>query len=226
MIDKILDRLPYDLLERVKLSHLYFASAGIGLLIFSVYFFTVFQVTQDELAQLRTKKTQTERKLKSYKNLIAQKDSIADRLILTKGRLDAMKQQLPRAKDLPGLLKEVASFGGGRGAFEVTRFQLEQGDVEDFYKTIPVAIQMHGSFWDTLDFLDKMQNRLQLVNVSDLKMFIKSNSQGRENRASAGANASRVNLHTQLVANTYAYIDGAEDKGTTAPAKASTVNNK
>jgi len=212
MIDKILERLPYDLLERVKLTQLLLAGAAVGVLLFSVYFFTLYQVNHDELAQLQTKKTQMEQKLNSYKRLVAQKGSIANALARSRGQLESMKQQLPRAEDMPGLLKEIASFGGGRGAFEVTHFQLEQGGVEDFYKKIPVAIQMRGSFWDTLDFLDKMQNRLQLVSFSDLKMSLQENKLGSRNQESSDSNNSSFKLHTRLVANTYAYIEGSEDK--------------
>ena len=216
MIDKFLERLPYDLLERVKYTHLLLASAAVGVLFFSVYFFTLHQVNHDELAQLQTKRTQMQQKLNNYKQLVAQKDSIAQTLTRSKGKLDAMKQQLPRAEDMPGLLKEVAGFGGDRGAFEVTHFQLEEGGVKDFYKKIPVAIQMSGSFWDTLDFLDKMQNRLQLVNVSDLKMSLQENRSSRSEE-SAESNGSSFKLKTKLVANTYAYIEGAEDKVAAVP---------
>jgi Tfp pilus assembly protein PilO len=212
MIDKILERLPYDFLERVKLSHLLLASGVFSVLLFAVYFFTLYQSTHEELVQLQKKRTQVERKLTSYKNLVAQKESITNTLIRSKGKLDVMKRQLPRAKDMPGLLKEVASFGGGRGAFEVTRFQLKQGGVEDYYKKIPVAIQMSGSFWDTLDFLDKMQNRLQLVSFSDLRMYLQDSSGGGRSEESVNSNSTNLKLHTKLVANTYAYIEGAEDK--------------
>lgn len=212
MIEKLLEKLPFDLLERVKFSHLLLASAGVGLLLFSVYFFTLYKSTHGELVQLQKKKTQMAQKLKNYKRLVAQKDSIANVLVRSIGKLDAMKQQLPRSQDMPGLLKEVASFGGGRGSFEVTLFQLQPGGVEDFYKKIPVAIQMRGSFWDTLDFLDKMQNRLQLVNFSDLKMYLQDPKAGGKSEGTVNPNSSNLKLYTKLVANTYAYIEGAEDK--------------
>lgn len=224
MIEKILERLPYGLLERVKFAHLLIASVALSVLLFSVYFFTLYQTTHGELVQLQEKRTQMTQKLDNYKKLVAQKDSIANELTYSKGKLNAMKQQLPRAEDMPGLLKEVASFGGGRGAFEVTRFQLEQGGIKDFYKKIPVAIQMSGSFWDTLDFLDKMQNRLQLVNVSDLKMSLHENKMGGRNEESGNSNNSNFKLHTKLIANTYAYIEGAEDKVAAIAGNADTKN--
>ena len=206
MIEKLLEHLPYDLLEGVKFSPFLLGGAGAGALLFAVYFFTLHQATREELVQLQNTRTQMEKKLNSFKKSAAEKDTIANELARATGKLDAMKQQLPREKDLPGLLKEVASFGDGRGTFDITRFQLEEGNVDDFYKEIPVAIQMRGSFWDTMDFLDKMQNRLQLVNFSDLKMDFQNPG------SSPGGNASIPLLSTKLVASTYAYIEGAEDK--------------
>ncbi len=108
---------------------------------------------------------------------------------------------------MPGLLKEVSGFGSERATFDVTRFQLQNGKVVDFYKEIPVAIQMRGTFWDTLDFLDKMQNRLQLVNFSDLRMNLQTDESSGGNGESA---LQRHALITNITANTYAYIEGSE----------------
>ena len=51
MIEKLLEHLPYHLLERVKFLHLLLAGAGVGLLLFSAYFFTLYQSTHEELVQ-------------------------------------------------------------------------------------------------------------------------------------------------------------------------------
>lgn len=218
MIEKALEYLPYDFLGRLKFVHFFVAGAVVGGSIFAGYYFTLHQTVRDELVALQNQRTQTQQKLNSYKTLIAQKDAIAEGLVRSTGELAAMKRQLPREKELPGLLKEVAGFGDGREEFDVVRFQLEEGSVGDFYKEIPIAIQMRGSFWDTLDFLDKMQNRLQLVNFSDLTMDMQtSGSSGRSDDRSVPV------LSTRLVASTYAYIDGAEDN---VPAAANNAANK
>ena len=209
MIEKILDRLPYDLLEKVKFVHLLSGGVAIGVLMFTVYFFTLHKDASEELASLQKQRTQTAQKLENSKRLVAQKDSIAKSLARKTGRLESLKQQLPREKDMPGLLKEVSGFGSERATFDITKFQLENGKVEDFYKEIPVAIQMRGTFWDTLDFLDKMQNRLQLVNFSDLKMDLQIVKSAKKDDES---NSQRHKLLTNITASTYAYIEGSEKK--------------
>ena len=209
MIEKLFEQLPYEFLEKVKFFHLLSASAATGLLLFAAYFFTLHQDSQTELARLQAQRTQTAQKLANYKRLVAQKDSISKNLARVTGRLDALKQQLPREKDMPGLLKEVSGFGSERETFDVIRFQLENGKVVDFYKEIPVAIQMRGTFWDTLDFLDKMQNRLQLVNFSDLRMNLKIDTSSGGNGESG---LQKNSLLTTITANTYAYIEGSEKR--------------
>lgn len=214
MIEKLFERLPYEFLEKVRFFHFLLASAAIGLLLFAAYFFTLHQDASKELARLQTQRTQIAQKLANYKGLVAQKDSIAKNLARTTGRLDALKQQLPKEKDMPGLLKEVSGFGNERATFDVTKFQLENGDVVDFYKEIPVSIQMRGTFWDTLDFLDKMQNRLQLVNFSGLSMSLKTNPSFSRNGGSAPQGNA---LLTSITASTYAYIEESEKNVAQAP---------
>ncbi|NIQ00724.1 MAG: type 4a pilus biogenesis protein PilO [Nitrospinaceae bacterium] len=105
----------------------------------------------------------------------------------------------------------MADFGRGRGQFEVLRFRLEEGEVKDFYKVIPVSIRMRGSFWDTLDFVDSMQNLLQLVNFSDLSMGMRRVPIAQ---TGGGGGAVQTNLlYTDFVASTYAYIEDSENKG-------------
>jgi type IV pilus assembly protein PilO len=209
MIEKIFEQLPYEFLEKVRCSHLLLAGLCVGLLLFTAYFFTLYQDIQVELAKLQKQRTQMAQQLTSNKRLVAQKDFIAKNLAHTTGRLDALKRQLPRERDMPGLLKEVSGFGGGRTTFDVTKFQLEGGKVSDFYKEIPVAITLRGSFWDTLDFLDKMQNRLQLVSFSDLKMDLQTERSAGQQGEEAVV---RHPVLTKITANTYAYIEESENK--------------
>jgi len=216
MIEKIFERLPYEFLEKVKLAHFLAGGAVIGLLFFSAYFFTLYQDTQVELAALETQRTQSQQKLTNYRRLVAQKEPIAQNLAHITGRLDALKQQLPREKEMPGLLKEISGFGSGRATFDITKFQLEDGKVSDFYKEIPVAITLRGSFWDTLDFLDKMQNRLQLVSFSDLKMDMQTE------KIFVGKDEPAIVRHpvlTKITATTYAYIEESEAKIAQAPSQ-------
>lgn len=215
MIEKIFERLPYEKLEKVKFVHLLSGGAALGLLLFAVYFFTLYQDTQTELATLQTQRTQTATQLTNYKRLVAQKELIAQNLARITGRLDALKRQLPREKDMPGLLKEVSGFGSGRATFDITKFQLEGGKVSDFYKEIPVAITLRGSFWDTLDFLDKMQNRLQLVSFSDLKMDLQADNSSRGKDKSAVSHP----IHTKITASTYAYIEESENNFAQVPSE-------
>ncbi len=222
MIEKLFERLPYDFLEGVKYVHLLLVSLGVGVAIFAGYYFTLYQAAHEELVQLQTKRTQTEQKLKSYQILVSKKDSIAKELARSTGNLETMKQQLPRVKDMPDLLKQVAEFGGSHSKFHLLSFQLQEGKAQDFYQEIPVNIRVQGVFWDTLDFLDKMQNLMQLVDFSELQMNLKTNSSGGKGvQVILDSSESKdYQLYTNFVARIYAYVEGAEDKvaGTPAPA--------
>ena len=136
-MDKIFEKLPYDFLEGVKFLYILLSAVGVGVVFLSIYYFTVSSANQQELAQLQQQRAQKEQTLKTYRELVARKDPIAKELARSLGQLEFMKRQLPREDDMPDLLKKVADFGGGRGAFDVLRFQLKEGEVKDFYKEIP-----------------------------------------------------------------------------------------
>jgi len=132
------------------------------------------------------------------------------------GNLHAMKQQMPKEKEMPGLLKGVSGLAKTLG-LDILLFQLNEGDVNDFYKDIPVNIEFRGGLWKSMDFFDGMQNLLRLVNFTDLVMDVRSvdilDSNGRVVRTVP-------TLHTKFKAKTFSYIEGAEDNTSAAkPAK-------
>jgi type IV pilus assembly protein PilO len=207
-MEKIFDKLPYDLLEGVKFIQLFLGALGIGLALGALYYFTIYDANQIEIASLQKKKTGLERTLKNYKAIVAKRVFVEQQLALSRGELHAMKQQMPREKELPGLLKRVSAYAEGLG-LKVMLFQLEEGAVKDFYKQLPVKIQIQGNLWKTMDFFDGVQNLLRLVNFTYLDLTVK----GVAKQISAKKQGKPVpTLQTDFIAETYSYVDGAEDK--------------
>ena len=207
-MEKIFDKLPYDLLEGVKFAQLFLGALGIGLVLGALYYFTLYDANQAEIASLQKKKTGLERTLKNYKEIVAKREFVEQQLALSRGELHAMKQQMPREKELPGLLKRVSAYAEGLG-LKVMLFQLDEGAVKDFYKQLPVKIQIQGNLWKTMDFFDGVQNLLRLVNFTDLNLKVNSVVKKISTRTKG---APVPSLQTNFIAVTYSYVDGAEDR--------------
>jgi hypothetical protein len=70
-MEKLFDKLPYDDLEGIQVTHLFAGAIGIGFALFLAYFFTLYSATGEEFAQLTKQKEGAERTFKEYKAVVA-----------------------------------------------------------------------------------------------------------------------------------------------------------
>jgi len=207
-MDKLFDKLPYDILEDIKFLHLLAGAAAIGLAIIAAYYFTLFNATNTELTGLVKKKETAERTLKRHKAIVKKGDLTEKDLARVSGQLNAYKKQMPVADDLPRLLKKVSGFGVNR-KIELLNFELSEGSVKDFYKEIPLQIRMRGDLWSTLDFFEYMQNLLQLVSFENLSLETLQVPVVGPN-GPTGENA--YLLQTVMTAKTFSFIEGSDNR--------------
>ena len=161
-MDKLFDKLPYDDLDGIQFVHLLAGAIGIGLVLFMAYFFTLYSATSTEFEILTKKKESAQRTLKRYKSTVAKEDRVAKSMARVKGQFDAFKKQMPRQTEIPNLLRRIEAFGKQRN-IKMVALTLEEGAIKNFYKEIPLKIQIYGELWVTLDFIEYMQNLLRLV---------------------------------------------------------------
>lgn len=227
MLDNLFDKLPYEQLEKIKFIHLLMGAVGAGLLLMGVYYFTIYSSVQEEFVALLAQKAQAEKKLKDNELLVAQTHSIAKDLATRVHNLAQVKRQMPLAQEMPQLLRRVGD-SENELALQITVFEVEEGKVSDYYKEIPIRIQVRGGYWNAVGFFDKLQDLLQIVNFSELKMESRKNE--KKEKAKAGKEEKgvksapeinvfdKVSLFTEVKAKAFAYVDGAEDRAGEASA--------
>ena len=222
-MDKLFDKLPYDDLDGIQFTHLLAGAAGIGLLLFIAYYFTLYSATSTEFETLGKEKVEAERTLKRYQATVAKKDNVAKNLALVKGRFDVFKSQMPSQAEIPGLMQRIAAFGRDRN-MKMVALTAEEGVVGNFYKVIPLKIQIYGELWVTLDFIDYMQNLLRLVSFENLIL----QGQGASKSRARAVDTTQGTLRTTLTAKTYSFLEGSENRGPKKKAspKAKAVNKK
>ncbi len=202
-MEKLFDNLPYDELEEIQFTHLLAGALGIGLVIFLGYFFTLHSASNEEFESLTKQKEGAERTLKRYKATVAKEGLVAKNLALMKGQFDSFKNQMPSQDEIPGLVQKITAFGKNRN-IKMVALTLQEGEVGDFYKEIPLKVQIDGELWVTLDFIEYMQNLLRLVSFENLKL------QGKSVKNSRGGTAVG-SLSTTLTAKTYSFLEGSEN---------------
>jgi len=206
-MDKLFEKLPYDDLDGIQFSHLLAGAAGIGLVLFIAYYFTLYSATSTEFEKLTKEKIAAERTLKRYKATVAKKDKVAKKLALAKGRLDAYKSQIPSPAEIPNLMQRIAEFGKHRN-MQMVALTVEEGELKSFYKVIPLKVQLDGELWDTLDFIEYMQNLLRLVSFDSLILQVQSDKKS----GARSEGATRGLIKTTLMVKTYSFLEGAEDR--------------
>ncbi len=206
-MDKLFDKLPYEDLEDIQFTHMLGGAIGIGLILFLAYFFTLHSITKEEFENLIKQKEGAERTLKRYKSMIAKQGLVAKNMSLVKGQFEAYKNQMPGQDEIPGLLEQIAEFGKNRN-IRMVELTLQEGKIGDFYKEIPLQVEVSGELWVTLDFIEYMQNLLRLVSFENLTLQGEDpNDRSRSSSSNAGL------LSTTLTAKTYSFINGAENRG-------------
>jgi Tfp pilus assembly protein PilO len=221
-MEKLFDKLPYDELKDIQFVHLLLGAIGIGLLLFLVYFFTLHSVSNEEYESLLKQKAGAERTLKLYKATVAKEGLVAKNMARVKGQFDALKNQMPSQNEIPGLIQKIEAFGKHRN-IKMVALTLQEGVIGDFYKEIPLKVQIDGELWVTLDFIDYMQNLLRLVSFENLIL------QGRNNNNSMSAARPAIgSLSTTLTAKTYSFLEGSENRSPNKEAspKSKPVNKK
>lgn len=206
-MEKLFDKLPYDELEDIQFIHLLAGAIGIGLVLFLVYFFTLHSVSNEEYESLLKQKDGAERTLKRYKATVAKGGLVAKNMARVKGQFDAFKNQMPSQDEIPGLIQKIAAFGKHRN-IKMVALTLQEGEIGDFYKEIPLKVKIDGELWVTLDFIDYMQNLLRLVSFENLILQGRSTGNSRSRTAGPAIGS----LSTTLTAKTYSFLEGSENR--------------
>lgn len=209
-MDHLFDKLPYDLLRKLSLSQLLGGAFGLGLALYVAFHLTLYSSMQDELTSIQNKRDQVNNTLKRYHALLGQKETINAELVVARGELAQLKRQMPRKEDMLDFIKQVAEIGETMGV-EILLIKLQPEVEKDFFREIPVKIEIRGGFYKTAGFLKAIQNLLRLVDITHLKMRTKS----FEIPLGRGESRVKTMLLTSSVTVAYSYIEGSEDRAPT-----------
>ena len=155
-----------------------------------------------ELFRLKAEAEQTRR-------IASQKPLLEREIKLLEARLSRALLQLPGEKEIPSLLKGIASLGRDTG-LDVALFKPGNPVSKDFYMEVPVQLKVVGTYHNLGILFERLGRMDRIVNVADLAI----RPAGKDQKAGSS-------IQAEFGVVTYTYTGPGGGK-TGEPAKAGT----
>lgn len=143
--------------------------AGTLLLMGAAFYFLKFESQFDKLNQLNSQITGQQQKLVSLKAAAAKVPVLEKEIAVSEEELATLLMMLPDQKEIPGLLENVSRLGAKVG-LENILFQPQPEVTQEFYATIPVRLDLLGTFNDIGVFLDNVSKLNRILKVQSLTL--------------------------------------------------------
>lgn len=108
----------------------------------------------------------------------------------------ALLKQLPKDTEVPGLLEDIDEYGIGSG-LTISKVELEQERVGEFYVELPIRIEVQGSYHEFGAFISGIAGMPRIVTLHDFEISTERGDGGL--------------LNMTINAKTYRYKDQGEE---------------
>jgi type IV pilus assembly protein PilO len=147
------------------------------LILGAAFYFLKFQGQMDTLTQLTGQITNQRNKLVTLKAAVAKVGVLEKEIAQSEEELTKLLMLLPDQKEIPGLLENVSRLGSKVG-LENILFQPQPEVIKEFYATIPIRLDLLGTFNDLGVFLDSISKLDRILKVESLTLTRQKNKQG------------------------------------------------
>lgn len=138
------------------------------LLVGGFYFF-VYKEQMETVQGLEGSISGLENRLASLKKASAQVEILQKQVAESEEELSQLLTLLPDQKEIPGLLESVSELGAKVG-LENILFQPQTEQPHEFYATIPVRLDLVGTYHEVGSFFDKVSKLNRILKVQSLGM--------------------------------------------------------
>ncbi|MBX7138236.1 MAG: type 4a pilus biogenesis protein PilO [Oligoflexia bacterium] len=114
-------------------------------------------------------------------------------------RLGVAVRQLPDRRQIPDLLSSIETLARDSG-LEVKRFAPRPDVIMDYYASVPVDVELKGTYHQIATLFDEIAGLSRIVNVNDVTM---REPEGVEEEA-------HVKVEVSCVVTTFRYLDESE----------------
>lgn len=140
------------------------------ILVVSVGFYYLKYKPQAQKIQSLTKDIDAqEKKLAELKRAAEQVKVLEAEITKLEEEFKQLVALLPDQREIPGLLDSVSKLASQSGLEQIS-FQPQPEQMHDFYATIPVRVELNGSYHELGVFLDKVSKLDRIVKVDNLSL--------------------------------------------------------
>jgi len=138
------------------------------LIIFGFGFYTyVYKSRAGEITALSSKVVRMEQSIKDQQALTADLARIKRERAELEQKFAKILDRLPEEKEIPRLLRQVATVAG-RSGLEVALFKQKDSREQELYREIPVELVIQGGYHNLWGFLNQLSQISRLVTVGEL----------------------------------------------------------
>ena len=144
-----------------------------------IYFSFFYMPKQTEIKNLENEYSIIKTKLATYKQKaesFVKYKKIMDRTIID---FNSAVKNLPNKKEIPFLLTSISQSGNNAG-IKFVLFEPRLEVKKEFYSEIPIAIKIQGEYHQIIDFFNQISSLKRIVNIKDLNISTKKNSEQLE----------------------------------------------
>lgn len=169
---------------------------GICALIAVGYYAGFYSAKAEELAELRGKELELQRKLSEVRSVAANIGAFEEEIRELEGRLTEALSQLPDKKELEVLLTDISNLGKSAGV-EIRSFKRKDEVTHEFYAEVPIDVELVGNFHAIAHFFDMISKLPRIVNMGTLSMSIEDET------------IDETTLSVKGTATTFRFVGGA-----------------
>jgi type IV pilus assembly protein PilO len=164
------------------------------------YFFFIAPLSA-RVAELRTQNGSLQADVAQNRALAANLERFRQEAAVLKARLDAVRERLPKEKEVPPLYRAVSDLAFRTG-LAVSLFQPKEPQPKDYYTEVPIVLSAEAGYHQLATFFERLGGLSRIVNVDDIRL--------------TGLNKSAITLRADLTLMTYTYR--ADDSPAPKPA--------
>ncbi len=114
------------------------------------------------------------------------------------------KQALPESEEIPTLLTNISNSGQDAG-LEFILFRPDKERESGFYSEIPVSIKVTGTYYEALNFFERVSKLSRIVNIKDIRISEAKSKKSRRRKKKIGPQKDLLDITCTAV--TYKFIE-------------------